>query len=58
MYILDNVTAALVLIPRIFPSITVSTYLNVGATKRRKKETWRPSSEEILEGFICIIKVM
>ncbi|XP_022161828.1 uncharacterized protein LOC111027724, partial [Myzus persicae] len=52
----DHITAALILIPRIFPSLTVSISSNVGGTKKRKKESWRPSNEEISEGFIVILK--
>jgi len=58
MYISDRTTAALIVIPKIFPSLTVSISSNVDGTKKRKKESWRPSNEEIPEGFIVVLKVM
>jgi len=50
--------AALYILPRIFHSKTIcSSTLNV-SLKKRKIEKWRPSTEEIADGFVCFAKVI
>jgi len=55
--ILDINIAALYILPRIFQSRTICSSTSNGS-KKRKIEKWRPSTEEIADGFVCFAKVI
>lgn len=57
LYITEIDVAILYILPRLFPSITINSK-PVNNLKRKKTQNFRPSVEEIADGFVCFAQVI